>query len=163
MTLGYRLKKSAVAKAGHVKARLVWGAQHEQYIRQARDDAQRYITVASHRLGGAAETQVLIPAESARRQRPVHVEVYYQQGSGPAEDPRVIRELEDKYRGAVRIATRNKAHAKFLCWDSDHLLITSLNWLSKDASTHGPAGEVGVYLEGQGLADHLREQYLKHL
>lgn len=163
VTLGYRLKKSAVPNVGLVKARVVWGAQHEQYIRQARDDARRYITVASHRLGGAAETQVLIPAESARRQRPVDVEVYYQQGSGPADDPRVIRELENKYRGAVRIANKDNAHAKFLCWDSDHLLITSLNWLSKDASTHSPVGEVGVYLEGHGLADHLREQYLERL
>lgn len=163
VTLGYRLRKSPDAKAGHVKARLVLGAQHEQYIRQARDDARRYVTVASHRLGGAAETQVLIPAESARRQRPVDVDVYYQQASGPAEEPRVIRELENRYRGAVKITNRDKAHAKFLCWDNDHLLITSLNWLSKDASTHSPVGEVGVYLEGQGLAEHLREQYLKHL
>lgn len=47
--------------------------------------------------------------------------------------------------------SNNKSHAKVLAWDKNHIVITSLNWMSSDASAiyknNDLYHEIGVYIE----------------
>ena len=105
---------------------------------------------------------MLIPVASAVQARAVDVSVYYQTQTGPAEDEAVRDALDDKYTGSLHLKRIDKAHAKLLCWDDDHVVITSLNWLSKDIDPQQSLGEIGVYLKGTGLANYVKESYLAH-
>mgnify|MGYP003627492753 FL=1 len=143
-----------------VTARLLSNGCHEKSIELARDTAQRDIFIASHKLGGPVETQMLIPLVSAVKARGVDVNVYYQKQTGPAKGEAVRNALKEKYTNSFQLKQIDAAHAKFLCWDDDHVVITSLNWLSKDIDNQMSLGEVGVYLKGPGLAKYVKEAYL---
>jgi cardiolipin synthase A/B len=49
-------------------------------------------------------------------------------------------------------------HGKFLLWDDDHLVLTSLNWSSADTSADAPLGEIGLYIKSPGLAANVRRR-----
>lgn len=162
VALQNQMKPITKREAGSVKARLLSFGCHERCIELARDTAQRDIFIASNKLGGPVETQMLIPVASAVQARAVDVSVYYQTQTGPAEDEAVRDALDDKYTGSLHLKRIDKAHAKLLCWDDDHVVITSLNWLSKDIDPQQSLGEIGVYLKGTGLANYVKESYLAH-
>jgi len=155
-----KLRAMPEIEKGNCSAYMISSASHEFQICEARDNAQNYIFVASDRLGGAAETQILVATDSAARSRKVDVTVCYRAQSGPAKGDKILNALTEKYGGTVQIEQKSGSHAKFLCWDSDNIVITSLNWLSKDADDGNRLGEIGVVLNAPGLADYLIEQYL---
>ena len=134
---------------------------HQRMVGRARDTARQRIFVASNKAGNVIETQILAPLDSAARQSdPPEVCVYYQnERVGSALEPQVLEELKSRYE-RIGIQTVEHAHAKLLCWDSNHAVVTSLNWLSKDASFNNFVGECGVYLDSPGIAERLRVAYL---
>lgn len=145
---------------GSAKVQLLSQGAHETIIETARDTARRSIFVASNKAGNTIETQVLAPFSSAILQRSLDVSVYYQnERAASALTPEVLDQLKLRYN-RIHVDTVDRAHAKLLCWDSDHAVITSLNWLSKDASASNFVGECGVYIESPGLGDVLQRSYL---
>ncbi len=150
--LAANCRKRAQATTSDTMASMVLGAQHGDYIRRARDNAERRIVVGSHRLGGSAETSVFVPAQAASDQG-IEVVVYYGRTSGPASGTDPEKNIRDGIANGLRIQRiRNpRMHAKFLVWDDDHLLITSQNWLSADPSDRNPYAEIGVYIRNHGI------------
>ncbi|MGA6311422.1 hypothetical protein ACPD94_18015, partial [Acinetobacter baumannii] len=55
-------------------------------------------------------------------------------------------------------------HSKVLAWDKNHLVITSLNWLSSDASVitkdFDRHHEIGIYVNKDGIEQEFRENFL---
>jgi phosphatidylserine/phosphatidylglycerophosphate/cardiolipin synthase-like enzyme len=49
-------------------------------------------------------------------------------------------------------------HGKFLVWDDDDALVTSLNWSSAGTRPDNPWGEIGVHVRLAGLAAGLRSR-----
>jgi hypothetical protein len=49
-----------------------------------------------------------------------------------------------------------KLHGKFVLWDSDNVIVTSLNWASASADDRNPIGELGVHVNSPGFADVVR-------
>jgi cardiolipin synthase len=45
-------------------------------------------------------------------------------------------------------------------WDSNNIVISSLNWSSADARDDMPFGEVGVRVRSPGIATHLSKRIL---
>jgi cardiolipin synthase A/B len=43
-------------------------------------------------------------------------------------------------------------HGKFVAWDSDDLIVTSLNWASAAADPDFPWNDIGVYVRAPGIA-----------
>lgn len=161
ISLGLRLRQ-APSTSGLAKVRLLSQGDHETIIAQARDSARSSVFVASNKAGNTVETQVLAPFDSAAQHQPLHVSVYYQsERTDSALTPEVLDDLKRRY-GRIHVETVKNAHAKLLCWDSDHAVVTSLNWLSKDASAANFVGECGIYIECRGIADLLRNSYLSH-
>ena len=160
VALRTQIKPIAKDMIGSVHARLLSFGCHEECIELVRDTAKRDIFIASHKLGGPVETQMLIPLATAAQAGATDVSVYYEKQSGPAEGEAVLDALDKKYKSSIHLNQVDKAHAKLLCWDDDHVVITSLNWLSKDIDCQKRLSEIGVYLKGSGLASYLKERYL---
>lgn len=145
-------------KGMKVSAALVLGAQHGWFVRDARDNAQQRIFVASHRLSEVGTRAVVVPAiAAARDKRGVSSRIYFNRISGQmtqsiASDL-ILASIGDKV--TLRAVHDPRLHAKILAWDDDSLVISSLNWLSADASPHRSSEEVGIHIRGGRVADHV--------
>jgi cardiolipin synthase len=154
------LRRAPRPSGRRVHAALVLGAEHNAYMQLARDNAARRIVVASHRLGGSADTSILSPARAAVNAHQVEVTLYYGTASGPVNG--IVA------AGLVRAADANgirlrrifepRLHAKFLAWDDDYVVVTSQNWLSADPPDDSPLSEVGVFLSGAGIGRDIVER-----
>lgn len=160
MNLGIRIKPFH-KRDGEIKVRLLSSKCHEEIIHTARDNAKSEIFIASNKLGGAVENQVLIPADGAFSRNAIAVKIYYERLSGPAYKTNIVDEIIKKYGTSMSITKKRNAHAKFLSWDNDDAVITSLNWLSKDADDENSYSEIGVLITGTDKAKFLKNKYLK--
>ena len=139
-------------------AGLFLGGGQPALLHRARDNAKTSIMLASHRAGNTLESQGLASLARAAN-RGVDVQVYYGiVNKGSALGSEGISPINQSY-AKVKINKVKKAHAKLLLWDEDDALITSLNWLSKDAGTNPERGELGIYLSMPGVAKYIREKY----
>ena len=146
---------------GNSDVRLIIGEEHDDCLLEARDRAQRNITVMSHRLGVAAKPAVVIPAAAAVRERGIAVDLLYAIPSGPVEQAAAMAAQWDYVEQGVtlRATQRPRLHAKMLLWDEDEAVVTSLNWLSADATNRTPHGEMGLRISSARLANLLRDAY----
>lgn len=156
---GYGVDNDALD--GPAKLQVVKGDGHGELIRLARETAQRSIVVGGDRLGLAAEARTIIPMMAAAK-RSVEGIICYSKPSGPVTG-QDARELSELARGAgvrlVEIPNR-ELHGKFLLWDDDHIVVTSLNWSSADTRSDAPQAEIGLYIQSSGIADDVRRRLL---
>ncbi len=114
------------------------------------------------RLGVAAEARTIIPMMAAAK-RSVEGIICYSKPSGPV-SRQDAAELEAVARSAgirlVQIQDR-ELHGKFLLWDDDHLVITSLNWSSADTRSDMPQGEIGLYIKSPNVASNFRKRLIE--
>ena len=99
------------------------------------------------------------PAEIARR-RLSDVRVYYSRPSGPIKRRHVAAHRE-RLDGVVDLigVREPQVHAKFLLWGDDDPVASSMNWSSQSGSPDGPLDEIGLHLEGPGLATCLLAKF----
>ena len=154
------LGRSKGERKGRVQAAVVLGVEHNEYIRRARDDAEKRILLASHRLGGSAETSVLVPARAAVHRHDIDVTILYGRHSGSVSSGIASGMERDAVSSGIRLRRvhRSRLHGKFLVWDDDHAVITSQNWLSSDPPDSSPYGEIGVYLCGRNVGSVLADR-----
>lgn len=150
--------KQSPPKGMKVPAALVLGAHHGSFVRQARDNAQQRIFVASHRLSEVGNRAVIVPAiAAAQDSRGVSSRIYYNRTSGqmrPSEaSDLILTRANDKV--ILRAVHDPRLHAKILAWDDDSVVISSLNWLSADTSPNHSLEEIGIYIGGGRAADHV--------
>jgi cardiolipin synthase len=152
--------KKLPAPSGASRIRMIKGDVHGELLRYARDKAGRRIAVGGDRLGLAAEARTLIPLMKAA-ERKVEGTIYYSRPSAPLSraDAAVLqREAAEACVRMIEIPDR-ELHGKFLLWDDDHLVITSLNWSSADTTREWPHSEMGVHLSGPGLATDFAKRF----
>lgn len=163
--IGLALGDHVVADdVGSARISVVVGAQHNDFILRARDEAERFILLASHRLGVASRPGVLVPLQRAAADKQVQVHVFYCRRTAPvrAADERKI--TAEAITGGIELTPVQspRIHAKLLVWDDSNVLITSLNWLSADQVHMAGLGEIGLYVcaEGAGTAvsDHFNSE-----
>jgi hypothetical protein len=144
-----------------ILVRLVPAPEHHALAKQASDEAEDELFVCSHRLSFAGDRPILTPLKAAKLQVPsLNVRVAYGRSSGGMKN-RDAKDLKGSYESLgfeVVKADDPQIHGKFISWDNDNLVISSLNWLS--ASSKGDFfGELGVYVRGAGYAKALRESF----
>ena len=141
-------------------ASLVVGADHNDLMLKARDDAKRRILVTSHRLGRSGRPGVLIPLIEACKDGIVRAEAHY---GRLHRIPAVEQSQWTADAASVGVSLKPVAyprlHAKILAWDDDSIVISSLNWLSADPSEFNIARELAVYIEARGIADTVFERF----
>jgi cardiolipin synthase A/B len=150
-----------VPLSGSARVRVLVGDEHDDRVLEARDKAASRVTVLSHRLGVTAKPAIIIPLAAAAKQRGVAAELFYGEASGPvAHEDAQSAKWEFKEGGVELVAVqRPRIHAKALLWDDDNVVVTSLNWLSADTPSSNPRQEIGVSVQGSGIARHLREEF----
>jgi len=139
---------------------LIVGQAHDAAMREASGRAARRLVIGSNRLGSTAWTGALIPGELAAEREGVSVTVLYKQPSGPIRKTH-MRALEQKAASLrIRLLQTRKIplHGKFVIWDDDDIVVTSLNWASASTDDEFPASEIGVHVKCHGLAARVMEQ-----
>jgi hypothetical protein len=131
LTTMARTLRTHAASDGEARLQIVRSDEHAALMRLARETAETSIMVGGDRLGLAAEARTLIPMMVAAK-RSVQGVICYSKPSGPV-TKQDARDLEAVAGAAgvrlVQIRDR-ELHGKFLLWDDDHVVITSLNWSS---------------------------------
>ena len=83
--------------------------------------------------------------------------VIYTKPTGPLKNrhTRVLAE-EATANGVSLIRTKKiPLHGKFVAWDANDVVITSLNWASASADPDFPWADIGVHLRMDGVAELL--------
>ena len=82
--LNLRQLQGVAEDASKLRTRVtfVTGAQHNSYVRLARDEASVRVVVASHRLSKVGWTSVVVPTAVAADEKGVDVHLYYERLSG---------------------------------------------------------------------------------
>jgi phosphatidylserine/phosphatidylglycerophosphate/cardiolipin synthase-like enzyme len=142
-------------KGGAAKISLIVGDGHDAVMRRASGEARRRIVVGTHRLGSTARPGMLMQAEvAAKRATDMDVVMLYTQASGPLKNRHARKLAEEAALSGMRLLkTPIPLHGKFVAWDSNDLVVTSLNWGSATSDVDFPQADIGVHIEAPGIAD----------
>jgi cardiolipin synthase len=159
LTAVARALRAHQAPSGPAALRLVKGDDHQALMRLAREKAARSIMVGGDRLGLAAEARTIIPMMVAAK-RSVEGTICYSKSSGPVStrDAKELQQIAAAAKVRLYQIQHGELHGKFLLWDDDHLLLTSLNWSSADTRADAPLAEIGVYIRSRGIAADFRRR-----
>jgi cardiolipin synthase len=152
LTIVARALRSQPGPEGPGKLRIVCGNAHGDLLRTARDTAGKRILVGADRMGKAAEARALIPLIAAAA-RNVESTLFYSRRSRLTRgDERVLKREAEAARVSIKEIPNGELHGKFLLWDDDNIVISSLNWPSADTTTELPQGEIGIHVASPGIA-----------
>lgn len=149
-----RTLKKLPAPSGESRITMIKGEMHGEAVRHAREKAIKRIIIGGDRLGLGAEPRTLVPLAAASHSRNVEGVIYYSRTSKPLRKADVAI-LKHGMTGAnVRLVEvdEGELHGKFLLWDDNDIIISSLNWSSADTRRDSPYAEIGVHLSGPDLA-----------
>jgi hypothetical protein len=158
MSSDLRRSRLSVAPTGQAAERaeaeltVLYADDHERLLRTAAHEAGQSFVCCSNKVGAPMVPGLFNPAEVAGR-RLEDVRVYYSRETGPTKK-RHVRAHRERLHGVVDLlkASVPQLHAKFLAWDNDNLVLTSMNWGSQSGSPDNPLDEIGLYLKGPDLA-----------
>ena len=142
--------------------RVLRAHQHLHVLRTATREAVTRVVCGSNRLGAPMEPAVFDPLREAD-DRVLDRRVLYAIPSRPIRK-RHIREAMELGGGVCAVPIDDpKLHGKFLLWDGDDIVVTSMNWGSKQADPMKPLDEVGLHIHAPGVADMLHQVLEEHL
>lgn len=143
-------------KDGAALVDVITGEAHDALMRYASGVARERFVIGMHKLGANAMPGALLPAGAAAGPSK-DVKVLYTMLSGPVKKQKeYARQLEKEWAaaGVELIRVRGtKLHGKFLLWDNDNIVATSLNWGSAATAPEFPLGDIGVHVQAPGIAD----------
>lgn len=141
-------------REGSARVDMISGAAHDALLRLASGEAQRRLIIGMHKLGATARPGALLPAEAGSRPSK-SVKVLYTMTSGPLKK-RHARELEKEAAEHGVLLMRMSEiplHGKFLLWDEDNVVTSSLNWGSASNDPDFPLGDIGVHVQATGIGE----------
>jgi len=146
-------------RGGSARMDVISGPAHDAMLRLASSEAQRRLIIGMHKLGATARPGALLPAEAASGSSK-SVKVLYTMQSGPLKK-RHARELEkEAAEHTVRLMRMSDIplHGKFLLWDSDNVVTSSLNWGSASNDPDFPLGDIGVHVQAPGIGESVYQR-----
>lgn len=142
-----------------VRMTILRADDHERLLRKVAHEADERFVCCTNKIGATMVPGLFNPAEIAGR-RLDDVRVYYSRRSGPIKRRHVMAHRERLHGVVDLIAVEDpQVHAKFLLWDTDHAVVSTMNWGSQSGSPDNPLDEIGLYLEGPGVATSLLEKF----
>lgn len=151
------------AQASAATLTILHAADHERLLRAAAHEAQQRFICCTNKVGANMVPALFDPAEVAGL-RLADVRIYYSRRTGPVKRGHVTKHRE-RLHGVVDLTgvPEPQLHAKFLAWDANHVVVSSLNWGSQSGLEDNPLDEIGLYLEGPNLATALLESFEREL
>ena len=152
-----KLVEQQAGPVGEASVRLVLGEDHGELMRQARDNARSTIWVGADRFGQAAEVKTLIPMMTAGKAG-IKGRVMFSRCVTPVseEDLGDLAFLAQESGVTLSEVDEGVLHGKFLIWDDDDVVITSLNWSSAGTRRDNPWGEIGLHVKRTAVGAKLR-------
>lgn len=153
-----RLTRSPI-EAPNARISFLHAGQHDHMLREAAHSAQRRFVCSSNKVGANLVIGVLNAAEHAAKQID-DVRLYYSVTSGPMRDDHMVDQAE-RLRGRVDIVRLKSPviHAKFVLWDEDDLVVSSLNWASQNGSADSEFDEFGLHINSKGIASEVLAKF----
>ncbi|MBH3412702.1 phospholipase D-like domain-containing protein [Pseudomonas putida] len=163
--IGQKIACEPTPAKTNATASLIIGDQHNSYIYKARDEAKKNILLTSHRLGGTLYSAALPALQKAVKEKSVTASIYFNQATHPVSNADLEKVIKTATEQGItlKMVANPKLHAKILAWDNDHILISSLNWLSADPKGSDNLKELGIYIEFTGSASFITEDISKNL
>lgn len=148
---------------GDARLSVITGEAHDRLIRTASNSAKQKFVIGSNRLGSTARPGALMQGEVASRRDGVDAIVLYTQPSGPLKNRHARALAQEARTNGLALAKTKKIplHGKFLAWDIDDFIVTSLNWASASTDADFPWGEIGVHIHAPGIASAALERLEK--
>ncbi|WP_309242843.1 hypothetical protein [Lichenibacterium dinghuense] len=145
-------RREVPSEAKMTSLSVVYAADHERLLRRAAHEASTRFICCTNRVGANMVPALFTPAEVAGR-RLDDVRVLYSRHTGPTKR-RHIAEHRERLHGIVKLLPyRNpQLHCKFLLWDDDNVVVSMLNWGSQSGRADDPLDEVGIHIQGSGIA-----------
>jgi hypothetical protein len=142
-----------------VRMTILQADDHERLLRKVAHEADERFVCCTNKVGATMVPGLFNPAEIAGR-RLDDVRVYYSRRSGPIKRRHVTAHRERLHGVVDLIAVEDpQVHAKFLLWDTDHAVVSTMNWGSQSGSPDNPLDEIGLHLEGPALATSLLAKF----
>jgi hypothetical protein len=151
-------KKIKIPKGEEVSVALLLKDQHYFFIQKAKKAIHR-ITITSDRINDKVNRAVWDVLKTVN----VNVNAFYSSPVAPDfNHSDALNKAKSLKNANVRINLKvhappsgGKNHSKVLAWDKSHIIVTSLNWMSSDASkasyVNDKYHEIGLYLNGAKL------------
>jgi hypothetical protein len=138
---------------------VLYADDHERVLRTAAHEAAQSFICCTNKVGAPMVPALFNPAEVAGR-RIEDVRVYFSRYTGPTKRRHVAEHRERLHDRVELLAVRDpQLHAKFLAWDKDHVVVSSMNWGSQSGLPDNRLDEIGLYLRGPDLATCLMEKF----
>jgi hypothetical protein len=138
---------------------VLYADDHERLLRTAAHDAIHSFVCCTNKVGAPMVPALFNPAEVAGR-RIDDVRVYFSRYTGPTKRRHVAEHRERLHDFVDLLAVRDpQLHAKFLAWDKDNVVISSMNWGSQSGLQDNRLDEIGLYLKGPDLAASLLRKF----
>lgn len=151
-----------------VKLRLILANEHIATIRRAATEAKDRLIIGSHRFGSTAEQAMLVAAANAAK-NVEDMRVIYCMIRKPQfrSDVTALRkQYEPQGVKFVHLDTQKKRtpiHGKYLIWDKDNAVVTSLNWASATVSDDDQTSELGVHFKGPEVGEAILRKLQKEV
>jgi cardiolipin synthase len=145
--------------SGSAMVDVIAGDEHDVLMRTACGETRDRFIIGMHKLGATARPGALLPAQTASAASKT-VMVLYTLPSGPLKN-RHARELEREAQEHNVMLMRMKdipLHGKFLIWDRDNVVISSINWGSASTNEDFPLGDIGVHVRAPGIGESVFEK-----
>lgn len=154
MAITARDMRRAPLLGGEAQVSLIIGEAHDRVIRMASGAANTRFVVGSHRLGSTARPGAIMQGEVAAGREGVRAVVLYTQTTGPLKNRHARALAEEAQTNGLTLMRTKKIplHGKFVAWDEDNLVVTSLNWASAATDIDFPWGDIGVHVHAPGIA-----------
>jgi hypothetical protein len=142
-----------------VRMTILQADDHERLLRKVAHEADERFVCCTNKVGATMVPGLFNPAEIAGR-RLDDVRIYYSRQTGPIKR-RHVRAHRERLHGVVDLIVVEdpQVHAKFLLWDRDHVVVSTMNWGSQSGSPDNPLDEIGLHLEGPGIASSLLSKF----
>ncbi|MCJ2138086.1 hypothetical protein MKK69_29240 [Methylobacterium sp. J-026] len=146
------LRRPAPSVVPKATLSVVHAGDHDPLLRKAAHEAERRFVCCTNRLGAPMVPALFMPAEVAGR-RLDDVRVLYSRQTGPTKR-RHVSEQRRRLHGVVDVigVREPQLHCKFLLWDEDDVVVSTLNWGSQSGRADDPLDEIGIHVKSPGLA-----------
>jgi hypothetical protein len=146
-----------------VQMSILQADDQERLLRKVAHEADERFVCCTNKVGAPMVPGLFNPAEIAGR-RLDDVRVYYSRQTGPIKR-RHVKAHRERLHGVVDlIAVEDpQVHAKFLLWGKNNVVVSTMNWGSQSGSPDNPLDEIGLHLEGPGVAMSLLAKFEEQL
>lgn len=147
---------------------IVYKNQHYSLVEKAKVNAKKLILITSDKLSNVSRKPIFDSIKNNHNAKKI---VFFSEKSEnfTHNNELKLRELlkQPEYKIDIQLHTpninpRKKSHSKVLVWDDNDIVISSLNWLSSNASVSNatdPYHEIGIYIHSKDIGENFRKAF----